>query len=64
SYGTYAICWQIQQAAALGLPYVYLGYWIAGSPKMAYKARFRPYELLGQQGWRAPETDLAPPAAA
>ncbi|MCB2037007.1 MAG: arginyltransferase, partial [Ottowia sp.] len=64
SYGTYAICWQIQQAAALGLPYVYLGYWIAGSPKMAYKARFRPYELLGQQGWRAPEADLAPPAAA
>lgn len=64
SYGTYAICWQIQQAAALGLPYVYLGYWIAGSPKMAYKARFRPYELLGQQGWRAPEADLAPPATA
>jgi arginine-tRNA-protein transferase len=52
SFGTYAICWQIRQARALELPYVYLGYWIAGSPKMAYKGRFRPCEILTPHGWQ------------
>jgi arginine-tRNA-protein transferase len=61
SYGTYAICWQLAQAAQLGLPYVYLGYWIQGSPKMAYKARFQPLELLTPGGWTEPRGPLSPP---
>jgi arginine-tRNA-protein transferase len=36
----------------LGLPYLYLGYWISNSRKMAYKARFQPLEALGAGGWK------------
>jgi arginine-tRNA-protein transferase len=52
SYGTYSVLWQIQRCRELALPYLYLGYWIAESKKMAYKATFRPIEGLAQGGWR------------
>jgi arginyl-tRNA--protein-N-Asp/Glu arginylyltransferase len=51
SLGTHLILDHIERARALGLPYVYLGYWVKGSPKMDYKARFQPQELLGPEGW-------------
>ncbi len=52
SYGSYAILWQIERCKELGLPHLYLGYWIAESRKMAYKATFRPIEGLVDGEWR------------
>ena len=55
SLGTYLILDHIELARELGLPYVYLGYWIEGSAKMAYKARFKPLEALTREGWQLME---------
>ena len=51
SLGTYMILEHIERARKLGKPYVYLGYWVEGSPKMDYKARFQPQERLTPRGW-------------
>jgi arginine-tRNA-protein transferase len=44
------------------LPYVYLGYWVDGSSRMAYKTQFRPLERLGRDGWRRTDELEAEPA--
>ncbi|MBX3454049.1 arginyltransferase [Ferrovibrio sp.] len=56
SPGSLIILWHIEQARETGRAYLYLGYWIANSGKMAYKAKFRPLEMLTPSGWF-----LAPP---
>ena len=53
SLGTYNILWQIEQAKQLKLEFLYLGYWIENSPKMAYKANFRPAQVLVAGQWQA-----------
>ncbi len=52
SLGSLVILDHVRQAQGTSLPYVYLGYWVGGSPKMAYKARFNPLEVLRPGGWR------------
>lgn len=49
--GNFIIMDHILRARGAGLPYVYLGYWVRGSQRMAYKARFRPIERLSGGGW-------------
>ncbi|HZH12509.1 MAG TPA: arginyltransferase [Microvirga sp.] len=51
SLGTFMILDHIRRAKTMGLPYLYLGYWVEGSKKMGYKARFTPQERLGSHGW-------------
>lgn len=55
SLGTFMILDHIERARAMGLPYVYLGYWVQGSAKMDYKARFLPQERLMGRGWERVE---------
>ncbi|MEO7478317.1 MAG: arginyltransferase [Lysobacteraceae bacterium] len=50
--GTLAILRQIEHARRNGLEFLYLGYWIAGHPKMDYKARFKPLQELDGAGWK------------
>lgn len=52
SLGTYAILAQIDIASQIGVPYLYLGYWIEESEKMNYKNRFKPCEILENDNWR------------
>ena len=49
--GTFIIMDHILRARSVGLDYVYLGYWVKGSARMAYKTKFRPIEVLGPNGW-------------
>jgi arginine-tRNA-protein transferase len=51
--GNYIIMDHIRRAQAAKLPYVYLGYWVKGSERMAYKTRYQPLEVLGPNGWAA-----------
>lgn len=58
SLGRYAILWQIDQCRQLGLPYVYLGYWIRNCKKMAYKADYMPLEVMINSQWEPADPDL------
>jgi arginyl-tRNA--protein-N-Asp/Glu arginylyltransferase len=60
SYGTYNVLWQVDLCRKLGLPYLYLGYWIKACRKMSYKSRFRPLQGLVQGVWQTlQDSDLA-----
>ncbi len=52
SVGAFMVLDHVRLAAELGLPYVYLGYWVRGSEKMGYKSDFTPLEVFDAEGWR------------
>jgi arginyl-tRNA--protein-N-Asp/Glu arginylyltransferase len=51
SIGSYMVLWLIERTKQLGLPHLYLGYWIKGSKKMAYKDKFSPLEYYAAEAW-------------
>lgn len=51
SLGTFVVLWLVNEAIRLGLPHLYLGYWIAESRKMSYKTRYQPLEAFSPDGW-------------
>ncbi|WP_068072003.1 arginyltransferase [Novosphingobium lentum] len=55
--GNYIILDHILRSARVGLPFVYLGYWVEGSVRMQYKVRYRPLERLGRDGWERFDPD-------
>ena len=55
--GNYIILDHIRRASQARLPFVYLGYWVEGSARMQYKARYRPLEKLGRDGWERMSAD-------
>lgn len=52
SFGTFSILWLLSETTRLGKPYLYLGYWVPGSTRMAYKSRYRPAEILRNGHWQ------------
>ncbi len=61
SLGSFMVLWLIEEALRQGLPHVYLGFWVEDSQKMAYKARFRPLQAFGPEGWTVlAEDNLSP----
>jgi arginine-tRNA-protein transferase len=50
SPGTFNVLWLVEEARRRSYPWLYLGYYVAGSPSMAYKAGFQPHEILGDDG--------------
>ncbi len=72
SLGVFAVLWQIERARSLGLPWLYLGYWIEDCRKMHYKEEYRPVEAWTGSGWKRfgvgapiviPDPDCTNPAA-
>ena len=59
--GTFIILDHIRRATETGLPFVYLGYWVDGSPRMQYKTRFQPLERLSAGGWHRFEAPAIQP---
>lgn len=57
SLGVYSILWQIEECRRLELPWLYLGYWVKESRKMAYKSQYRPYQVLQNGIWIASAPD-------